>query len=667
MATATLERESDFVIAKPLSIALIGPDEPRRGAVSGVLAEYPAIRVAEFSSYPTHLETVARLLAQEFNILIVDLDSDPKVALNLIETIRRDTTITVIPYTEEADPEVMTRCMRAGAREHLVLPARHSTLDRIFARARICLPSDFQPAAKPEPQVIEPPKPEPQILELPKQVIELPETDAWQDDPPPSEPVRMEDEDPLQVPESLSEPVTERVSEPVSEPALERAVEQVSGQISEPRGNSVAPDLPPAVAPHERGADRTFNVVSSSTYRLGSVVVEEIRFTPEAKTLAARAEEQDSSQKFRTVDTGSNTPSPAVSPWEKFLSGAASGAPGGAIRAVEPVARQAVKPAVKWRDSIEPVHEESAIETDDENGKETDFLAFHSDLADLGEEDSDRKKWVRIGAASFAALVLLLFVGPRLFAPARHAVAAQTASPAPAASDPEPAAKTPKPSPSNALHPSHLSVPADARPSAIAQPAANVDEAIWPKGNSTAASAAPATALAPRDAESVPPEVDSTMMNAQLASTPRIPKDVKVPHKAEAPPPPGLDTANADEIADGAAVAGSVFSKPVRGPAVLPPTPVVIPVQVAEKLLIYKTLPTYPPAAYKHYVSGKVVLQAIVSAAGSVESAKVVSGPKALEQAALDAVKTWRYKPYVVDGKLARVQTTVTLTFDPHR
>ena len=661
IAIETLERESDFVIAKSLSIALIGPSEPRRSAVSSVLVEYPAIQVAEFSSYPTRLDTVARLLAQDFDIVIVDLDSDPKVALNLVESIRGETTVTVIPYTEEADPELMARCKRAGAREYLVSPVRQSTLDRIFARARISLPSNTRPASMPEPQVIE----------LPKQVIELPETDVWQDDPPQSEPVRMEDEDLEQAPdpvseqfsERLSEPVREEVSEQVSEKAPVEISHQMSGRTLEPKpgGNVAAPDVPPAPVSRGQATVQGFYNVTSSSRGPDGVIVEEIRFSSEARPLAARAEEEDSSQKFRTADTGSNGQSLAVSPWEKFLSGAASGAPAISNRAAEP----AVKPAVKWRDSIEPVHEATAIETDDESGKETDFLAFHSDLADLGDEDSDRKKWVRIGAASFAALVLLLFVGPRLFAPARRTVAAQSALPAPIASEPEPAAKAPKPSPSNALRQGHLSATADTHQASIPQPATNVDEAIFPKGSSTAAEAAPTPA--PQGAESVPPEVDSTLMNAQLASTPRIPRDVKVPRKAEAPPSPGFDAANVDEIADGSVVPGNVFGKPARGPAVLPPAPVVIPVQVAEKLLIYKTLPTYPPSAYKHYVSGKVVLEAIVSAAGSVESAKVVSGPKVLEQAALDAVKTWRYKPYVVDGKLARVQTTVTLTFDPHR
>lgn len=651
LATATLERDGDFVIAQPLSIALIGPSDPRRSAVSSVLAEYPAIRVAEFSSYPTHLDTVARLLAQEFNILIVDLDSDPKAALNLIECIRRETTVTVIPYTEEADPELMTRCMRSGAREHLVLPVRQSTLDRIFARARISLPSDAQPASKPEPQV-----------------VELPEQEVWRDDPPASEPVRIKDEDPPRVSEpafasplaQVTEPVSAPAPEPVSEPASEQplgwAAEQTPGPVSgqEQSGNGAAPDPPPAPASRGQATGQGSYSVSSSSRRPGGVIVEEIRFTPEARPVAAPLEREDHLQELRAAHPESNGRLAAASPWEKFLSGA-SVAPA--------ISNRPVEPAVKWRDSFEPVESTPAIAAEDE----TELLAFHSDLADLGDEDSDRKKWVRIGAASFAALVVLLFVGPRLFAPAKHTLAAQSAAPVPVASDSEPPAKTLKPSPSNALRQGHLSAATGTRQTSFAQPAANVEEAIWPKADSAVASATPTTALAPQGAQSAPPQVDSTMMSAQLASTPRIPQDLKAPRKAETPPPAGLNAANAEELADGAVVAGNVFSRPARAPAVLPPAPVVIPVNVAEKLLFYKTLPTYPADAYKHYISGKVVLEAIVSASGSVESLKFVSGPKVLEQAALDAVKTWRYKPYVVDGKLVRVQTTVTLTFDPHR
>ena len=191
VSTATLEKDSDFVLAKPLAIALIGSSKSRRQALSGILAEYAGIQVDEFTSYPTNLNTVARLLAQQFDIVIVDMDSESKVALDLVESIRGETAVTVIPYTEEAEPELMARCRRAGAREYLVAPVRRSTLDRIIARARIGLPSHAQPAHRPVPQAIAEPK-----------------TDVRRDDPPPvSAPVHREDEDLRQASTQQSEAI----------------------------------------------------------------------------------------------------------------------------------------------------------------------------------------------------------------------------------------------------------------------------------------------------------------------------------------------------------------------------------------------------------------------------------------------------------------------------
>jgi protein TonB len=58
-----------------------------------------------------------------------------------------------------------------------------------------------------------------------------------------------------------------------------------------------------------------------------------------------------------------------------------------------------------------------------------------------------------------------------------------------------------------------------------------------------------------------------------------------------------------------------------------------------------------------------VVLDAIVSAEGGVTQVQAVSGPAALSLAAIDAVRWWRYEPYVVNGQPAMVETTVSVNF----
>ncbi len=84
---------------------------------------------------------------------------------------------------------------------------------------------------------------------------------------------------------------------------------------------------------------------------------------------------------------------------------------------------------------------------------------------------------------------------------------------------------------------------------------------------------------------------------------------------------------------------------------------------VAQGMLITKTNPVYPPDAKVQRVSGTVVLQAIIGRDGSVENLKVVSGPDVLQQAALDAVKSWRYRPFLLNGEPVAVRTTINIIF----
>lgn len=92
-------------------------------------------------------------------------------------------------------------------------------------------------------------------------------------------------------------------------------------------------------------------------------------------------------------------------------------------------------------------------------------------------------------------------------------------------------------------------------------------------------------------------------------------------------------------------------------------TRVRIPSTVVAGLLIQKTLPTYPPIARATGTQGTVVLAATISRAGTIENLRVVSGPMMLQQAALDAVKSWRYRPYLLGGAPVEVDTTVNVVF----
>ncbi|MGB7190015.1 MAG: energy transducer TonB, partial [Acidobacteriaceae bacterium] len=75
------------------------------------------------------------------------------------------------------------------------------------------------------------------------------------------------------------------------------------------------------------------------------------------------------------------------------------------------------------------------------------------------------------------------------------------------------------------------------------------------------------------------------------------------------------------------------------------------------------TNPRYPAAARKAKVQGTVVLNARIDKHGSIEKLTVVSGPKQLRKSATDAVRTWKYKPFLLNGDPVEVQTTINVVY----
>jgi pilus assembly protein CpaE len=153
-----------------LSIALIGPDERRRKAIVDALGAYQArakggirqpadsgeprspagpdgsvsstrLAVREFYLYPADFNDVPRTLEQNFDVVIVELDSDPEYALDLVESICSSTSAVVMVYSENADIHVAVRVMRAGAREFLILPLSPDDVDGALERVSIRRPA----------------------------------------------------------------------------------------------------------------------------------------------------------------------------------------------------------------------------------------------------------------------------------------------------------------------------------------------------------------------------------------------------------------------------------------------------------------------------------------------------------------------------------------------
>jgi TonB family protein len=79
--------------------------------------------------------------------------------------------------------------------------------------------------------------------------------------------------------------------------------------------------------------------------------------------------------------------------------------------------------------------------------------------------------------------------------------------------------------------------------------------------------------------------------------------------------------------------------------------------------VISKVTPKYPPDAKVARIQGTVVLDAVIDKSGRVDNLKIVSGPSELQQSAMDAVRQWRYKPFLLNGKRIEVETTINVVY----
>jgi periplasmic protein TonB len=155
------------------------------------------------------------------------------------------------------------------------------------------------------------------------------------------------------------------------------------------------------------------------------------------------------------------------------------------------------------------------------------------------------------------------------------------------------------------------------------------------------------------------------MQNGEMVVPVRIPREPLIAAVAEEPAAPmiALDQSG---IPGGS---GPDVFKGHKAPAVvhMPQGPVRLPSTLVAGLLLYKPAPLYPAIAKAAGVEGTVVLQATISKTGTIENLRVISGPGMLHQAALDAVREWRYRPYVLDGLPVELETTVNVVFKMSR
>ncbi len=125
----------DSIGVEDLSIAVISLSEEHRldamQAMNGCAGSY----VSEFSSYIPGTGDLPATLDEDYDVIVIDLDGDAESALDLVESIGANGTATVMVYSESSDPELLVRCMRAGAREFLTLPFSPDVMAEALVRA----------------------------------------------------------------------------------------------------------------------------------------------------------------------------------------------------------------------------------------------------------------------------------------------------------------------------------------------------------------------------------------------------------------------------------------------------------------------------------------------------------------------------------------------------
>ena len=150
-----------------LSIALIGPNEQHRKAIASALSRcqigmergvqqrlalveteesqtarrhshHSGVAIREFASYPpSDIDDIPKALGLDYDLVIIELDADPELALNMVRTICALGLATVMVYSANPDLEMAIQSMRAGAREFLKLPL--ATADMADALARVAV------------------------------------------------------------------------------------------------------------------------------------------------------------------------------------------------------------------------------------------------------------------------------------------------------------------------------------------------------------------------------------------------------------------------------------------------------------------------------------------------------------------------------------------------
>jgi periplasmic protein TonB len=165
-------------------------------------------------------------------------------------------------------------------------------------------------------------------------------------------------------------------------------------------------------------------------------------------------------------------------------------------------------------------------------------------------------------------------------------------------------------------------------------------------------------------------QIQTDIVNGELRTPTKIPQKVQMIKEDEAPPPSMATAGVVGGVPGGVPggqmggiIGGIVSSTPMAVPKVATPQRVRVSSGVSTGLLVRKVNPNYPPLARQARIQGTVILQAEISKTGDIQNLRLISGHPMLAPSAIEAVKQWKYKPYLLNGEPVEVETTVQVNF----
>ncbi len=752
------EVEPELPGANGMSVALIGPNDGHRTIVSKALAGSDATHVREFDNYPSQDSDLLQVVAQDYDAVLIDVDSDESYALAVIESIASYGRARVVAYSRRNHPDLILNCLQAGAQDLLPLPSeegensgevpppavaedvdsssedqytfkqQEAPAERIAREPKDAGMEDALPLRprrngrkqdsvtydftdwdarflRPtRPEVVVPPKSEPQPIFGHKRFKKF----SLRVTPIDSQPEVAVDDDVKASTESIPAAV-----EPESFAAQGNATEENGKLIPAESANTVeaataemeveedtsavansfwgkegnAPELESDVVAVE--SDETvLEAVPGDGAILPAEVATELAIDEEPTAvvaipsaileghLPAAIDDQADVEQVPAMDAQDCAPvesAQATSEEDSFE--ALSCAP-------EDV-------SLPLKEEILPIASESrtARDADTPNAQQSraagaeDIPAQHENQ--VIDEDSDPTVDLGQPVVIPRALVPIewtaadpLHIDEDHFAPAKKYERPSLAIPVIYPTEDEQEEEVQDAWLLKwALMFTGLALVAGLLVLIAWHPFWNLIQSVFPSENAAYQMDSPSHPLAIKqakphswrtilgsrssstDASDAAEPVSSDVMVAQLTAPAKIPVAAKRPVAMDEPPA-GLSP---DAIDSGASLPSAVFGKESKVQVV--PGVSAISAGVATGLLLHRTEPVYPAFAREHNMSGAVLLGATITKTGAITDLHVLSGPSVFRSAAMDAVKSWRYRPYMLDNQPVAVQTTINVMF----